>query len=176
MTRPVRIPIASGTQGWDGSADDDFTLVLDAPFPIHEDAALTESTIAATYAAASYDRCLVWVNHSVYGYVLYYSDGTNWLPHDPTHRITRTTTVATTFTSAEMASIILCGGTMPQTHVLPAAATMKGRTLVFKTIVAGTLTIDGNGAETIDGSATTTLTAVTQAARVFCDGTAWYTV
>lgn len=176
MSRPVRIPIASGTQGWDATIDNNLIELFDNPIPIPQPAALTEANLAATYAVAAYDRCFVWVNHTVYGYILYYSDGTNWLPHDPAHTIARVTTVATTLTAAEMAGIFLCGGTMPQTHVLPTAASMKGRRLMFKTTVTGTLTIDGSGAETIDGAATITITAQYGTQRIFSDGTTWWTV
>lgn len=176
MARPLRIPIDSGVQGWDGSMDDDFTLILDAPLPIHESASLTESNIQSTFAAASYDRCVVWVNHSVYGYTLYRSDGTNWIPFDPVRSISRSTTGDVTFTSAEPASIILVGNTLPDTHTLPTAASMAGRTMIFKTLFAGTLTIDGNASETIDGATTQTITTQYGVLRLFSDGTTWHIV
>lgn len=174
MARPTRTAIASGTQGWDGAVDNNFIGLFDNPTPLAQPASLTEANIAATYAVASYDRCFVWVNHTVYGYVLYYSDGTNWLPWDPFHRITRSVSAATTFTSAEMASIILTSGTLPFTHVLPTAASMIGRTLTFKTLVTGTLTVDANGAETIDGALTQTIAAQFGVLRIFSNGTTWY--
>jgi len=176
MARPARIPINSGTNGWDGEMDDNFVAILDTPFPIHESVTLTEANVTATFAPAAYDRCLVWVNHTVNGYMLYVSDGTQWLPFDPLRRIVRNVTGATTFTNAEMASIITSGGTLPYTHTLPAASTMKGRTMIFKTLVAGTLTIDANGAETIDGALTATITVQYGVLRLYCDGTTWHTV
>lgn len=153
--------------------DNNFVQLFDNPFPVPQPAALTEVNIAATFAVAAYDRCLVWVNHTVYGFVLYYSDGTNWLPLDPTHRITRSVSIATTFTASEMASIILTSGTLPFTHLLPTAASMIGRTLTFKTLVTGTLTIDANGAETIDGALTQTIAAQFGVLRIFSNGTSW---
>jgi hypothetical protein len=176
MARPTRIAINSGNQGWDALVDDDFVQVYDQPFPIHESAGLTEANLQATFPAAAFDRCLVWVNHTVYGYVLYQSDGTNWIPRSSSKQITRTVTVATTFTAAEMAGIILSGGTLPYTHVLPTSASMKGRKLIFKTLVAGTLTIDGSGAELIDGVATITITAQYGKLTLFADGTGWLSV
>lgn len=56
---------------------------------------------------------------------------------------------------------------------LPTAASMKGQRLrTIKTAGANTLTWDGNGAETIDGSATKT---VTTNASIISNGTAWFT-
>ena len=56
---------------------------------------------------------------------------------------------------------------------LPTAASMKGQRLrAIKTAGANTLTWDGNGAETIDGSATK---AVTTNAAIISNGTAWFT-
>jgi hypothetical protein len=154
--------------------DDNFKEIFDQPFPIHEATLLTEANVASTFAPAAYDRCLVWVNHTVYGKVLYASDGTQWLPFDPIHRITRSTTGDVTYTNAEMAQIILVGNTLPDTHTLPPAATMKGRTMIFKTLFAGTLTVDGNAAETIDGALTATITVQYGVLRCFCDGTVWH--
>lgn len=175
MTRPTRIPIGAGTQGWDAEMDDNFQALFDEPLPIPRPS-VTESNVASTYSASAYEECVVWVNHSVLGYVLYRSDGTNWLPFDPFKRVSRTVTAATVFTSAETASIIYSGGTLPYTHTLPTAASMKGRTLIFKTIVTGTLTIDGNGAETIDGAANITITTQWGVVRLYSDGTSWSTV
>jgi len=176
MARPARTPIASGTQGWDASMDDNFIVTLGAPFPIHESASLTEANVASTFAPASYDRCLVWVNHTVYGYVLYRSNGTDWLPFDPAKQITRSVTGTLTLVAADMATIIFSGGTLPYTHNLPTAASMIGRTLIFKTLVTGTLTIDADGSETIDGALTATITTQYGVLRLFCDGTTWHTV
>lgn len=57
---------------------------------------------------------------------------------------------------------------------LPTAASMIGKYLyAVKTAGANTLTWDGNGAETIDGSATK---AITTNSRIFSNGIAWFTV
>jgi hypothetical protein len=62
---------------------------------------------------------------------------------------------------------------------LPAVATTQpGREYtVYKDSAAQTITIDGNGAETIDGGATTTLASGAVHAKTFVsDGDEWFTV
>jgi hypothetical protein len=73
--------------------------------------------------------------------------------------------------------IVLCdssGGTF--TVTLPAAASSTGKVLrIFKTDSSFTaVTIDGNGAETINGSATTTINTQYEQVTLACNGTAWF--
>lgn len=175
MARPTLTPIDQ-LEAWDTDYNDNLTKITGQPFPIRESASLTEANLASTYPAASFDRCLVWVNHTVLGYTLYRSDGTNWHAFDPQRRTSRSVTGVETLTTAEPADILLCSGTLPYTVTLPAAATMRGRTLTFKTLVSGTLTLDGSGAETIDGAATATITTQYGVLRIYCDGTTWHVV
>lgn len=174
MARPTLIDVDQGLEGWDAFLQTDLETILEGPFPIHENASLTEANLAATFPAANFDRCLVWVNHSVYGYTLYRSDGTNWHSFDPQRRVSRNITGTATLTTAEVADIITCSGTLPYTVNLPTATSMRGRTLTFKTLVAGTLTIDANGAETIDGALTATITVQYGVLKLYCDGTTWH--
>lgn len=176
MARPSLVPINSGNQGWDGDMDDNFDVIGSNPLPIHEDAGITESTIAGLYPPAAYDRCVVWVNHTIYGYVLYYSDGTNWRPFDPQRRLSRTVTALETLTLSEQASLILASGTLPYTLTLEAASLFKGRSIAFKTLVTGTLTIAAAGGDTIDGASTKTITTQYDVLRLYCDGTSYYLV
>ncbi len=62
-----------------------------------------------------------------------------------------------------------------QTVTLPPAADSHGRVTV-KLMVAGTVTIDGNGAETIDGGATAVLTTQYEAVTVISDGAQWLVI
>lgn len=80
MARPTKNDIDSGIQGWDGKIDDNDEAVFNTPIPIHEHTG-DESDIASTFSAAAYDRCLVWVDHTVMGWTLYWSDGTIWSPY-----------------------------------------------------------------------------------------------
>ncbi|CAB4190131.1 hypothetical protein UFOVP1288_39 [uncultured Caudovirales phage] len=66
--------------------------------------------------------------------------------------------------------------TAPVTVSLPAAADNSGRTLTVKKIDSSgnAVTLDGNGAETIDGAATKALATQYYALTVTCDGTTWW--
>tara|TARA_R110002095_G_C4251957_1_gene240444 strand:+ start:39806 stop:40915 length:1110 start_codon:yes stop_codon:yes gene_type:complete len=77
MARPSRDTIQSGVNGWDASVNDNFTRTFDLPLAIHEHVG-DESDLASTFPAASYDNCLVWVNHTVDGWTPYHSDGSTW--------------------------------------------------------------------------------------------------
>lgn len=176
MARPATVPINSGNQGWDGRMDDNFDVLTVGPIPFYENAALTEAALSATFPAASYSECLVWVNHTVYGYTLYRSDGTNWAPFDAQRRVSRNVTTTATITTAEQAALVTASGTLPYTITLEAASLFKGRTIIFKTLVAGTLTISRAGSDLIDGATTVTITTQYGVVRLYCDGTAYFVV
>lgn len=68
-----------------------------------------------------------------------------------------------------------------RTITLPtAAAAGKGRIFIIKdeSGAAGTnnITIDGNGAETIDGAATKVISTNYGVVRIYSNGTAWFTI
>tara|TARA_R100001530_G_scaffold26226_3_gene21102 strand:- start:3279 stop:4685 length:1407 start_codon:yes stop_codon:yes gene_type:complete len=75
--------------------------------------------------------------------------------------------------TASWGELVLCdtsGGSF--TITLPAASTNDGKVIIVKHVTAGnTLTIDGNAAETIDGSATVTDTLAGNAFALISDGT-----
>lgn len=85
---------------------------------------------------------------------------------------------STTYTMANTDYGIICTGTGTYTITLNAAATAgAGRIYQFlKTGASGTVTIDGDGAETINGTANTTLTAQYQTIKLLCDGSAWFII
>lgn len=62
------------------------------------------------------------------------------------------------------------------TVTLPPAATSSGKVLAVKKIDGGAnaVTVDGHGAETIDGAATKSTTTANAGWLFHCDGTAWY--
>ena len=78
MARPSKTDITSGLQNWDASVDSNFDVVLGGPFPVAEHTG-DESDLASTYPAASYARCMIWVDHSTLGWKLYVSDGSSWI-------------------------------------------------------------------------------------------------
>lgn len=63
------------------------------------------------------------------------------------------------------------------TLTLPPCATVPGfRVEVKKIAAANTLTLDGNGSETIDGAATLAWTTNLQSFAIISDGTTWWVV
>jgi hypothetical protein len=64
------------------------------------------------------------------------------------------------------------------TITLPAANVSAGRSITVKKTDASVnaVTIDGSGAETIDGATTKSLPAQYDSVTVFCDGTQWWIV
>ncbi|MCB0428687.1 MAG: hypothetical protein H6585_08360 [Flavobacteriales bacterium] len=64
----------------------------------------------------------------------------------------------------------------PITVTLPAAASNTGRIYYIKKTdgTPNTITIDGNGAETIDGATTLVLYVQYDAVRIYCNGSNWY--
>lgn len=96
-----------------------------------------------------------------------------WVPlleEDPAIR-----TVTAAYSATELDSTILAdasGGAF--TVTLPPAAGCPGKELVVKRISASnTVTIDGSGAETIEGSATVSLSAQWAFRRLQSDGANW---
>ena len=73
--------------------------------------------------------------------------------------------------------LISCGGSGARTINLPAVASNSGRIVIIKDETgnagSGTITIDGNGNELIDGSATLTLTENRGAYTLICTGSQW---
>lgn len=73
--------------------------------------------------------------------------------------------------------VIICSPAADMTITLPLASTANGTVLIIKKATAAfTVTIDGNGAETIDGAATQALTTQWSVMRLICNGTAWFTI
>jgi hypothetical protein len=87
------------------------------------------------------------------------------------------TTKTGTYTAANTDTVILCdptGGAF--TVTLPAAADNPGKVFYFKNISSGgnAVTIDGNGAETIDDVTTLILGSPYDARTLVSDGTKWW--
>jgi hypothetical protein len=170
MARPTHAGILSGTQGWDGDIDDNFDIAFDAPYPVHEHTG-DESDLNATFAASSHDRCLVWVDHTTLGWTLYWSDGSNWRPFS--HEVRDFTNITGIATLSGRERVVLLAGSPAYTVTLAPAADWAGETVDFKlTVGGGTVTLDGSGAETIDGAATYTgLSTQYDTVRLYSDGT-----
>jgi hypothetical protein len=170
MSRPIHVPLNNGNQGWDSTVNDNFTQAFSAPFPIDEHAG-DESNLQSTFAAAAYDRCLIWVDHTVLGWTLYFSDGANWAPYSSEKRAA--TAITTTAALAGTERVVLLAGSPTYTVTLAPAADWAGETIDFKlTVSGGIVTLDGDGAETIDGASTYVgLAAQYDHVRLYSDGT-----
>ena len=73
--------------------------------------------------------------------------------------------------------ILLCDATAANITInLPAANVAHGWEYIVKKIdvSANTITLDGSGAETIDGAATLVIGTQWNAVHIHCDGTAWF--
>lgn len=106
--------------------------------------------------------------------------GQIWLDTDATGTGTAVLPVVTKtsgYTATTSDGIILCdasGGSFSVT--LPAAASNTGRRYYVKKIdaTANIVTVDGNGVETIDDSATVLLSSQYDAVTIACDGSEWW--
>lgn len=173
MSRPLNIPIDNGVNGWDTLLNDNLEIILDGPFPAHADAALTESNLQSTFPAASYDRCIVWVNHSVVGYTLYWSDGTAWIPFGA--RLPQTSLTATTTQVRGDVWVRYSGAGAVDYDFLPAAQ-WAGREITIRNDAVLAINLDPDGTETINGggAGVALSLAAGSTARVRSDGTALF--
>lgn len=82
-------------------------------------------------------------------------------------------TKSANYTATSSDYTILCSATL--TLSLPASASSTGRSYAVRNVGAGTVTIDPNAAEQIDGTATKSL-AAGEFVTIVCDGTQWFTI
>lgn len=101
----------------------------------------------------------------------------NGVAGNPTIAVDGTVQAISTKTGAYTATatdeVLLCNGTF--TLTLPAAASNTRRRYSVRNTGAGTVTIDPNAAELINGAATLALTGG-QFVTIVCDGSAWFTI
>lgn len=129
-------------------------------------------TGAATFSSTTSLNSLVytWPASQTASYFLQTngSGGLSWaLAGSPT--VTATKTVNYT---AAINELVVCNGTF--TVTLPASASNSGKTIDVKNIGTGTVTVDGNASETIDGATTYDVTVQYQNVTLVSDGTNWY--
>jgi hypothetical protein len=86
------------------------------------------------------------------------------------------TAKTTTYTATTADKVITCATSSVWTLTLYAASGNAGRTLKVKKTSSdtNTLTIDGNGAETIDGSVTYVMSMQYEEVDLICDGSNWH--
>jgi len=78
------------------------------------------------------------------------------------------------YTATTDDDVILCNGTF--TVDLFASSGNSGKELVIKNIGTGTITIDANSTETIDGDLTQVITVQYDSVKIICDGSNWYII
>lgn len=85
----------------------------------------------------------------------------------------RTTSVTAAYTVKWSDDLVLASGTF--TVTLPPAASVRGQRVAIKNIGTGTITVDGNGSETID-DATTVELLEDLTLDIVSDGTEWWRI
>jgi hypothetical protein len=107
------------------------------------------------------------------------SDGTNWvilLRHVPVTAVAK----AAAFTAGGDGTVyLITSGASALTVTLQPAARWKGKRLIFKKVDSGVgvITVDGDGAENVDGATTQTpIGTQNYAIEYLSDGTAWHSV
>ena len=70
--------------------------------------------------------------------------------------------------------VVLCTGTF--TVTLYAASGNSGNVIQVKNVSTGTITVDANASETIDGATTQTISARYTSLSMVCDGTNWHII
>ena len=81
------------------------------------------------------------------------------------------------YTATTSDHTITCGaGNETFTITLPAASGVTGIIYNIKNVGTGTITVDGSGAETIDGATTVSLSAQYDCITIQCDGSTWWII
>ncbi len=99
-------------------------------------------------------------------------DGTRWVGIGERKKVVSKTT---TYTATVDDDVILCGVVAAWTLSLPPASGATGRQILIKKTSDdfNALTIDGDGSETIDGAANTTLNTIGESVLLVSDGSNW---
>lgn len=173
MSRYARQVLNNGESAWDAKVNTNELNTFDRPFPVHQHAG-DESDLEATYPAANYDRCLVWVDHSTQGWILYYSDGSAWVQFSGAS--VRSSSDAT-INAAASDDFIIVTGSGGNTVTLPAVASLPiGKRITIKNNTTGTLTVNPDASETIDGALTAVSVTQYESFTLLNDGTQWHQV
>lgn len=173
MARPLRKALSNGQSAWDALVNDNLVNLFDGPLPIHVIAG-DEDDIETPFPAANHTQCLVWVNHSIWGWTLYFNDGGSWRPLK-LRRAYETKTTGSPYDVVVGDDLLIINSSTAYTVTLPAPSGSKGMTYTIKNINTGLVTVDNNGSETLDG-ATTYLLGQYQSATFLSDGTNWHVV
>ena len=115
----------------------------------------------------------IWLTTDLGGLRWWYDDGGGWVVIDTAWYEMQGLAVNATLSITRAQTFVLADTTSGNiTLTLPPAADLLGRTIVIKKkVAANTLTVDGNGSETIDGALTLAWTTQYQSYTLTSDGT-----
>lgn len=169
MTRPIVADIDSQSTAWDAAVNTFKDVVLSQPYPLPVHAG-NETNLEATYPAAGFDQCVIWVNHSVFSWTLYVSLNSVWYLYSARETMAYRLIGGTATLGVGDKVVEFSAGSF--TVTLPTATSKSGESYYLKNSSGATVTIDGDGAETIDGAATYALLAGTFV-KIYSTGAAW---
>jgi hypothetical protein len=183
MARPTRTTIDNATLAWDALVNSNLQNLFDRPLAIALHSG-DQTDLEATFASASYDKCLIWVDHTVDGWTLYFSNGAVWAALTTGGgggggggpMTLQSVTTTDTLDGDENLLAVCSGGTY--TVTLPSAATVgDGHRVTVKRTSSGSITIDGDSSDTIDNASTFVLSIALSAVTLVSDGTSnWHIV
>lgn len=88
-------------------------------------------------------------------------------------QLVHTDVTSTTYTVVDSDYLLYVTNSSPVTINLPPAANSKYRVLDINNSGTSTVTVDGNGSETINGSTTTIMSTQYDSITLHCDGIEW---
>lgn len=129
-------------------------------------------------AAETIDGAATLVLKNKYQWTMLWCDGSGWWSLNFGFQQLRTSfrTETATYTATIFDEVILADATVAAfTITLPTAASAKGKVLTVKatSVAGGNVTIDGDGAELIDGAATVVISTTNRSYVIASDGTGW---
>jgi hypothetical protein len=183
MARPTRLTLDASALAWDAKVNTNFQNVYNRPLAIAEHEG-DESDLESAFPAAQYDRCLIWVDDTSEGWVLYFSNGSTWAILETgagggggggpmsIDLISGTDTIQSTENT-----LAICSGTTYTVTMPSASAVGAGHRVTVKRTSSGVITVDGDSSDTIDGSATFLLNLTLSSISLVSDGTSnWHIV
>lgn len=172
-TRPTSDDIDQGLEAWDATVNANRAKVWEAPLPIYEHTG-DESNLASAFPPAQYGNCLVWVDHTVLGWVLYATDGNgSWRQYSQREKRSARSFASAGSLNDEDRVVFYTGGGAATLTLMPAANAV-GAIVYLKQTGTGTLTVDADGSENIDGSANWVSGAQYDGIAIYSDGSNWW--
>jgi len=162
MARYSRKIPGSAETAWDGKVNDNFQNIFDRPIPLyfHND---TLADLQSTFAAGSYDHTLAWALYKTAGSgdVPIASDASAYrlLSNWTFMRKLRQEASTTYAVDADDMIVVTTGASSFDVDLEALAAANEGRELLVFHEGTGTITIDPNGSDTINGASNLQLTS-----------------